>query len=186
MDEMVRKVVEPLIRANKDMAMELSHHRRVALGVENISVSVQSLDEAFREMKEGRGEVASERLVNEPSNMEMATALDRLESALCEKLDKVLARIDRVERSADKAVSQVESLKREEMVAIGRKIDVLNKRAKEGEIKKPQPVVTPREGGSHLCCNGKRPCTLASEGYQPERSKGHNSLASGVNGELSH
>ncbi|KAF6210557.1 hypothetical protein GE061_013663 [Apolygus lucorum] len=148
MDEMIKKVVEPLIRANKDMAMELSHHRRVALGVENISESVQSLDEALREMREGRGEVVSERLINEPSNMEMATALVRLESALCEKLDRVLARIDKVERTADKAVSQVESLKREEMVAIGRKVDVLSKRTKEGEIKKSQPVATPREGGS--------------------------------------
>ncbi|KAF6213949.1 hypothetical protein GE061_011677 [Apolygus lucorum] len=41
------------------MATELSHHRRVALGVENISESVQSLDEALREMREGRGEVVS-------------------------------------------------------------------------------------------------------------------------------
>ncbi|KAF6217004.1 hypothetical protein GE061_001356 [Apolygus lucorum] len=34
------------------------------------------------------------------------------------------------------------------MVAIGQKVDVLSKRTKEGEIKKSQPVVTPREDGS--------------------------------------
>ncbi|KAF6215073.1 hypothetical protein GE061_009822 [Apolygus lucorum] len=126
-DNLKRKVIDPLLRGYSDLVNELAFHRKISSGITRISSSMDQIDRIV-----GRfdgGPLHTE--VEDESSKVIALGLVRLEQALLAKFDALSTKVDNVVDKTDKVQGKLEKVVREDITNLGRKIDVLNYKQKE-------------------------------------------------------
>ncbi|KAF6203132.1 hypothetical protein GE061_003547 [Apolygus lucorum] len=126
-DNLKRKVIDPLLRGYSDLVNELAFHRKISSGITRISSSMDQIDRIV-----GRfdgGPLHTE--VEDESSKVIALGLVRLEQALLAKFDALSTKVDNVVNKTDKVQGKLEKVVREDITNLGRKIDVLNYKQKE-------------------------------------------------------
>lgn len=132
MFEELMAIFTPVLKGLKDLQEELRFQRRVSLGVEGLTESMEKLDERVKELQEGKHSVVTEDILPTVRNQDLAAALVHMEAIFREGMDGLGKRIGSVERKTDAVVGQMESLKRGDLVNLGRKVDVMSRRIRDG------------------------------------------------------
>ncbi|KAF6212571.1 hypothetical protein GE061_013096 [Apolygus lucorum] len=123
------KVIDPLIKGYTELSSELAHHRKVSLGINRISSSMDHIDRLVEKVESLSGSSQAE--VEDVSNVAIAQGLVHFEQALLSKIDALASKVDQAVDKTDRVQGKLDKVIREDIVNIGRKIDVLNYKQKE-------------------------------------------------------
>ncbi|KAF6216131.1 hypothetical protein GE061_000469 [Apolygus lucorum] len=126
-DNLRRKVIDPLLRGYSELVNKLMYHRKISSGITRISSSMDQIDRIV-EMFEG-GALQAE--VEDDSSKVIAMGLVRLEQALLAKFDTLSAKVDNVVDKTDRVQGRLEKVVHEDITSLGRKMDVLSYKQKE-------------------------------------------------------
>ncbi|KAF6197515.1 hypothetical protein GE061_008479, partial [Apolygus lucorum] len=126
-------VVIPLLRAHNEALLELDHAKRVALGVDRLSSALEGIEDRVSSMEgSSMGSVVEEPIVHW-GDRQWAEAFIKLEEVITSKNCCSTSTHRRCGDQTDKMQGQLETLRREDMVAIGRKVDMMSRKIREAE-----------------------------------------------------
>ncbi|KAF6214733.1 hypothetical protein GE061_009476 [Apolygus lucorum] len=133
--ELINNLIRPLMKGYIDLAQEVKYLRGVSSGIGRLSDSLESIDAGVRELQ-GRDSSARTEYVEESisGNRHIAVAMIKLEEIIREEIGKVVTRVDAVDEKTNKIGGKVDRLIREDITALGRKVDVVSRFVKEGSI----------------------------------------------------
>ncbi|KAF6203794.1 hypothetical protein GE061_002129 [Apolygus lucorum] len=131
--ELINNLIRPLMKGYIDLAQEVKYLRGVSSGIGRLSDSLESIDAGVRELQ-GRDSSARTEYVEESisGNRHIAVAMIKLEEIIREEIGKVVTRVDAVDEKTNKIGGKVDRLIREDITALGRKVDVVSRFVKEG------------------------------------------------------
>ncbi|KAF6216772.1 hypothetical protein GE061_001121 [Apolygus lucorum] len=123
------KVIDPLIKGYTELSSELAHHRKVSLGINRISSSMDHIDRLVEKVESLSGSSRAE--VEDVSNVAIAQGLVHFEQALLSTIDALASKVNQAVYKTDRVQGKLDKVIREDIVNIGRKVDVLNYKQKE-------------------------------------------------------